>query len=423
MVGNSETRGPSGGRGWLRQGWDALRASFGFLSAVAMLAAVALALGLPAADDSLGTDLPVLTFDSQSSARSLLETIATTTVAVAGLSFSVTVVAFTLASSQLSPRVLRSFRSDRLSQTTLALFLGTFVYSLVLLVRLGISGPEAPPPNLSMTLAVLLALAAFGTFAGFIAHIISMLQPSSVIASIHDDAVRALADRFPGGPGEPEDPADTVDPASLRAAGGETREIEAPSGGYLTVVDTGPIIRAASSSDAIVVQRVEVGVYVLPGQVIAEIRGAGDDEELERAVLDNFILDKQRTLVQDTAFPVRQLADIALKGLSPGINDPTTAENAMDAMGSFLIEFVRSERPSPLRVDSDGEPRLLTTVPELKDLIRLGFDQVRVAAESHQAVAVRMFELLALIGKAASREGIRCSEIDRQQRLLGLAVR
>ncbi len=423
MVGNSGTRGPSGGRGWLSQGWDALRASFGFLSAVAMLAAVALALGLPAADDALGTDLPVLTFDSQSSARSLLETIATTTVAVAGLSFSVTVVAFTLASSQLSPRVLRSFRSDRLSQTTLALFLGTFVYSLVLLVRLGISGPEAPPPNLSMTLAVLLALAAFGTFAGFIAHIISMLQPSSVIASIHDDAVRALAERFPGGPGEPEDRADTFDPADLRAAGGETREIEAGSGGYLTVVDTGPIIRAASLSDAIVVQRVEVGVYVLPGQAIAEIRGAGDDEELERAVLDNFILDKQRTLVQDTAFPVRQLADIALKGLSPGINDPTTAENAMDAMGSFLIEFVRSERPSPLRVDSDGEPRLLTTVPELKDLIRLGFDQVRVAAESHQAVAVRMFELLALIGKAASREGIRCSEIDRQQRLIGPSIR
>jgi uncharacterized membrane protein len=417
MAKSTGTRGPGGGRGRVSQGWDALRASFGFLSGLAMLAAIVLALGLPAADDALGTDLPVLTFDSQSSARSLLETIGTTTVAVAGLSFSVTVVAFTLASSQLSPRVLRSFRSDRLSQVTLALFLGTFVYSLVLLVRLGISGSEAPPPNLSMTLAVVLALAAFGTFAAFIAHIISMLQPSSVIASIHDDAVRALAERFPGGPGEPEDP---VDPADLITPHGGTREIEARSGGYLTVVDTGPIIKTASSCDAVVFQRVEVGTYVLPGQVIAEIGGAGGDE-VDRAVVDNFILDKQRTLVQDTAFTVRQLADIALKGLSPGINDPTTAENAMEAMGSFLIEFALSERPSQVRVDSEGRPRMMTVAPGLEDLIRLGFDQVREAAESHPVVSIRMFELLVLIGKAASRKGIRCPEIERQQRLLGLS--
>ena len=115
--------GRTGGRGSISKAWDALWSSFGFLPGIAMASAVALGLGLPAIDDLVAIDVPILSFQDQSSARSLLETIGTTTVAVAGLSFSVTVVAFTLASSQLSPRVLRSFRSDRLSQATLAILL------------------------------------------------------------------------------------------------------------------------------------------------------------------------------------------------------------------------------------------------------------------------------------------------------------
>jgi len=165
---------------------DALRSSFGFLSGVAMVAGLIAGFTLPLLDAKLNADLPVFEFADRDAVRSLLQTVATTTVSVAGLSFSVTVVAFTLASSQLSPRVLRTFRSDRISQATLAVFLGTFIYCLVLLLRLGSAADGQPIPNLSVTLAMLLAFVAFATFAGFIAHIVRMLQPSMLIQTIHD---------------------------------------------------------------------------------------------------------------------------------------------------------------------------------------------------------------------------------------------
>ena len=420
------TAGVNGGRGRIALALDSVKASFGFPSGVAMLAGVIVGLTLPELDDAVGITVPVLTFDSQSAARGVLETIATTTTAVAGLSFSVTVVAITLASSQLSPRVLRSFRSDRLSQTTLALFLGTFVYSLTLLVRLGVSGQDAEPPNLSMTLAVLLAFAAFGTFAGFIAHILRMLQPTSVISSIHDDAIEAAGQLFPGGRGEPDDERRSSLDAAAAMDAVEPEDVYADSSGYLAVVDTDSLIDAAAGHDALIRQCVAIGDYVVPGQLLAELfvapGDAQEDEEgpgeLAAAVRSSFVLGRQRTLVQDIGFPVRQLADIALKGLSPGINDPTTAENAIDAMGSFLVEFTACDRPSPVRVDEAGEARLVARAPDLDDLLRLGFEQVRIAAADHPTVSRRMLELLDAIDGAAARAGVESSETGRQRRLI-----
>ncbi len=417
----------NGGRGRLALAWDSVKASFGFPSGVAMVTAVFVGLALSSLDEALNVTVPVLTFDSQSAARGLLETIATATTAVAGLSFSVTVVAITLASNQLSPRVLRTFRSDRLSQITLALFLGTFVYCIVVLVRIGVNGVDAKPPNLSMTVAVLLALAAFGTFAGFIAHILRMLQPSSVISSIQSDAASATADLYPSGPGAP----DSDDQAALLAAsaldGATVTEVRAEAAGYLTVVDTASLLKATDEAGGIVRQKVMIGDYVVPGQVVAEVGivvgegQSGDEgpaEEIATAVHGAFVLGRQRTLVQDIAFPVRQLADIALKGLSPGINDQTTAENAIDAMASFLVEFSGCERPSLVRVDDAGEPRLIAIAPDLDDLIRLGFEQVRIAASGDPTISARMLVLLDLIEGAASREGIESTEVSRQRRLI-----
>ncbi len=416
----------NGRRGRLALAWDSIKSSFGFPAGIAMLLGAAVGLSLPSLDKALEISLPVLTFDSQSAARSLLETIATATTAVAGLSFSVTVVAITLASNQLSPRVLRSFRTDRLSQTTLALFLGTFVYCLSVLVRIGVNGEDAGPPNLSVTLAVLLAFAAFGTFAAFIAHILKMLQPSSVIASIHDDALEAAQQLFPGGRGEPEDEGRSALDAAATMDAVHPDAVYAGASGYLAVVDTDSLIEAASGHGALVRQCAAIGDYVLPGRLLAELfvtpgeepEGGDVSGELVAAVRGSFVLGRQRTLVQDIGFPVRQLADIALKGLSPGINDPTTAENAIDAMGSFLVEFTACDRPSPVRVDAAGEARLVAKAPDLDELLRLGFEQVRIAAATHPTVSQRMLDLLDGIDGAATRAGIESSEVVRQRRLI-----
>ena len=146
------------------------------------------------------------------------------------------------------------------------------------------------------------------------------------------------------------------------------------------------------------------------------------DEKLEERLRETFKLDKQRTVVQDVAFPVRQLADIALKGLSPGINDPTTAENAMEALSALLIESIEPEPPPVVRTDDHGEPRLLAEAPELDDLIRLGFDQVRCFAGPYPLVTIRLIELLEQIEDAAGRAGVEAAEPRRQRSLIGSGV-
>ena len=137
--------------------FDALRRSFWFLPAAAMAAGLVTGFGLVELDYALGLDPGVFTFVDLQSARAVLQTIATVTVSVAGLAFSVTVVALQLASQQLSPRVLRTFQGDRLAQGVLAAFVGTFVYSLIVLAKL----TERGVPALSVTIAIVLAVAAF----------------------------------------------------------------------------------------------------------------------------------------------------------------------------------------------------------------------------------------------------------------------
>lgn len=407
--------------------WDEAKASFGLPAGLAMLAGLALGFGLSAIDEFFGINLPTFAFDPDA-ARGLLETIATVTVSVAGLAFSVTIVAFTLTSSQLSPRVLRTFRGDRLSQTVLAMFLGTFIYCLVVLIRLGATGPESDVPELSVTLAVVFAFVSFLLFAAFIAHIARQLQPSSVISSLTEDAASGLDQRYPSGVGtEPEDPRRAEAAAKAVIERGEPVEVRAEGEGYLTLVLGDAAIETATEADALVRQRIPVGDYILPGDLLAEVWGAGEigDEErdeLVETVRTTFELGRQRSLVQDLAFSVRQLSDIALKGFSTGINDPTTAENAMDAMAAILVRFARAETPSAVRLDDDGEPRFVARMLDLDDLVSLGFEQVRVFAASYPVVSKRLLELLARIRAAAEPRGLPIGEVERQASLIAETV-
>jgi uncharacterized membrane protein len=386
--------------GW----WDAIHASFGFLPAVGMLLALGLGFATARATAVLHVELPAFTFASHDSARTVLSTIATVTVSVAGLAFSVTVVAFTLASSQLSPRVLRNFRRDRLSQVTLALLLGTFVYCIVVLVRLGATGADQPIPDLSITVAVAAALVAFLSFAIFISHIVGMLQPSSVIAAIRSDGLRTIRDAYPVKVGdEPASPEVSAAAARSRMLEARPRDIRADTGGFLTLVRGDHLVRAARSADALVRQTPRIGDFVIEGDRLAEVWGG--DETFSRLVREAFEIGDERTLVQDLAFPVRQLTDIALKALSPGINDPTTSENAIDAITSLLVAFAGRAPVAAVRVDEDQQPRFVARAPDLDDLVRLGFEQIRSSTRSDPRVDRHLREALARVHRAGAPTG------------------
>lgn len=400
-----------------KSGWEALRSSFGFLTGVAMAFGLIVGLTLPSIDIAL--DIPVFGFAEPDVGRSLLETVATATVSVAGLSFSVTVVAFTLASSQLSPRVLRTFRSDRLTQATLACFLGTFIYCLAVLTRLGSAEEGGSISNLPITLAVVLAIVSFAMFAAFIAHIVTMLQPSSIIDGIRETGRHALESPYPAGVGEEPDE-DAVRNALARTRDdGAATLVRAEREGYVSSLHATRLLQAATARDATVVQRVQVGDYVTRALPLADVWcGQDERDSLVAAVRSGIVLGRQRTPVQDHAFPLRQLADVTLKGLSPGINDPTTAQNALEAMTSLLIRSTTGEHPSRFRADRHGVVRLVALAPDLDDLVRLGFEQIRPFAASDPSLSRLLLTLLARIDDAAHTAGLPCSEPARQAALI-----
>lgn len=401
--------------------WESARSNFGFLAGVAMFVGLIVGFALPTLDDAVKLDPPVLDFVDRDVARSLLQTVATATVSVTGLSFSVTIVAFTLASSQLSPRVLRTFSGDRLSQATLGVFLGTFVYCLAVLVRLGSAGADQPVPHLSITLAVILAFVAFALFAAFIAHIVRMLQPSSVIEHVGETG-RAFIERpYPTDVGDDPQDAESAEARVLeRCRSGPGVPVHVQADGYVATFLGTHAIKAATANDGLVVQRVRVGDYVWEGMTVAEVwtTRPEDGEALADAVRGTFVVRSQQTPVQDPGFPIRQLADIALKGVSPSVNDPTTAVNAMEAMTSMLLRRIAAETPSRLRADEDGEVRLATVAPDIDDLVRLGFEQVRVFAAAYPVLSRRLIALLKAIDDAATSAGCELAEPSRQAALL-----
>ena len=190
--------------------------------------------------------------------------------------------------------------------------------------------------------------------------------------------------------------------------------------GFLVTVEGGELIAWARRHDALVRQCAQVGEFVLPGQVLAEVWAPGDAWTGKDAghLRSQFTLGSQRTLPQDPSFPVRQLADVALKGLSPGINDPTTAVNAMDAMAAGLVEFARADQPSEVRVDEDGAPRFLAARRDLDELVRLGFTQVARCAASDPTVLARLRHLVGSIAAAAGDQERWSEEPDELARLL-----
>lgn len=252
-----------------------------------------------------------------------------------------------------------------------------------------------------------------------------MLQPASVIASIESDSRLDGGVRFPGEVArEPEDESRAATEVDRAMAASRPVPVLCEEQGFVTLIRGDEAVELACSHDGLVAQRARVGDYVLPGDLLAEVWGPTPEgaAELGEALHPVFQLGRQRTLPQDVGFPVRQLADVALKGLSPSINDPTTAENAMATLTGILIRFAKSERPSAIRVDEDGTPRLLTTAPAPDDLVRLGFDQVREAAAPHPVVVQNLLSLLDRLAKVAGSEGLSTDEIGRQARLLRQSV-
>ena len=395
---------------------DLMQRAFWLLPALMVAGGIVAGLVIPRIDAGVAWEF----VDRPESARAILSTIATGTVSVAGVTFSIIVVALTLASSQLSPRVMRTFRSRKLNQVVLGMFVATFAYSLLVLRTVGGTDDGTYVPDISVVFAVVLAIVAFGLFIAFIGQIVHALEASTIIERIALEARPGVDSPYPAGCAEPPDDPVGARRRVARRTAGPSFEVRARSAGFLSSVDGSTVVEAAAEHDALIAQETPLGDYVVTGDLLARMWCEHPAvEALELCVRAAFGVGRERTPLQDLGFSVRQLADVALRGVSPSTNDPTTAENAMNALGETLTRIARQEPPARIRVDSEGVERFVACTPDLGELVRLGFDQVRVKAGSYPVLCVRLLELLHKID-AATADG--CAECARQARLIRRTV-
>lgn len=341
------------------------------------------------------------------SARSVMGTIAGGMITIAGVSFSIVVIALVLASNQFSPRVLGNFTRDRVNQTVLGVFVGTFVYS-VLVLRSIRSGPEggAYVPVLGVTLGVVAAIVALGFFIYFIDRIAQSIQASQIVRSVATSthaAIDSLFDREAAATG----------PARLGGAlpaAPDGPRVRSDAEGYVVRLDAGGLVEAAAGEGLVLTSVVGPGDFVARGAPLAVVdREPSEPDAFADRVRGAYVLGRQRTIAVDPSFGFRELVDIAVRALSPGINDPHTACNCVDHLASLLRGLADRDWPASELTDDDGEVRVRLPAAGFGDFVELAFDEIRRYGRADLAVTLRLLEALAVVAEATERPGRRAA--------------
>lgn len=374
-----------------------IRSGFWFVPAALTLAAIALALVLVEVDQRTYSPLretwPRMFAAQAEGSRAMLSAIASSMITVAGVVFSITIVALAQASTQYTSRVLRKFMRDRLNQVVLGVFVGVFTYCLVVLRTIS-SGDDGPfNPGLAVFTAMLLALVAIGLLIVFIHHIATSIQAGEIARSVMLETRDAIDRLFPERVGD----AAGADATSQEVL--DWQPVHALDTGYIQTVEPEALINFAVRHDLVVRMDVGVGEFVATGRSLAQVSARGPVDAAMREELNAlYVIGAFRTTDQDPAFGFRQLVDIALKALSPGINDTTTAVTCLDYL-SVLLQHVVERGAEPSRRMHEGRLRVIARNPDFADLAELAFGQVLENAEGNTVVLMRLLRMVAEVAQ------------------------
>jgi uncharacterized membrane protein len=381
---------------------DELRTNLWLVPTVEVLAATALFVGTGAVDKAAyqgSIRLPAWVISgSADAARQILASIAGAVITVVGIVFSITIVTLTLASTQFGPRMLRNFIRDRGTQLTLGTFVATFVYCILVLVSIGPGDHGDYVPHLSITMTFQLILIDLAVLIYFIHHIATQIQLPQVIASIAKDLAQAVDAQSADSPRGATHPPDTVSLEELIDTIAESGAvIRTPTSGYLQFIRHSRLVKIASEADAVLRLPYRPGHFLVQGRELASVwppeavdRVAG---YLERAQVTG----PHRTLTQDVAFGVDQLVEIAIRALSPAVNDTFTAMTCVDWLGDCLCKIARVWAPTQVHRDRAGTIRVISDQVSFERLVQRAFEKIRQASLAMPAVMIRQLEALTTI--------------------------
>lgn len=347
--------------------------------------------------------LAVLLPSSAEGARALLSAVIGAMITAISVTFSVTIVALTVAAQHFGPRVLNNFVRQTGAQVVLGTFMATFAYSVLVLGAVPDTAADVDVPELAVAGAVVLVVISIGALIYHAHHVSTSLQIGEIAADIAADFRDAIT-RLE----EHQEETDAPEPADIPDAPQRASAIPSLEAGYVQRIDYAPIVEAAAARDAVIWMRRETGAFVVAGAPLALVHpAAACDAEVMHAVRHACVVGRDRTLWQDPEFALKQLVEIALRALSPAVNEPFTATTCIDRLTEGLAALASAPTPRVSWPDAAGRPRVFAQPQDFSTLLHAAFDPIRIFAGPNPAVYTRLFESIAELVLMAKREADR----------------
>jgi uncharacterized membrane protein len=398
------------GSHWRR---EVLRTNLWLVPAVEVVAAIGLFVATTAVDRAAYHGVFTLPSwvisGTADAARQILTAIAAAVITVVGVVFSIILVTLTLASTQFGPRMLRNFVRDRGTQLTLGTFVATFVYAVLVLVSIGPGAQGDFVPHVGVTVTLALMVADLAVLIYFIHHVATAIQLPQVIASIARDLAEAIetqggddgaAGTAVGGTG----PSSTELLSRMEAAGGV---VTAADSGYLQFIRLGSLVRFAEEAGLVICLNHRPGHFIVQGQPIGTVWPPEAAARVNEALGRAHITGPYRTLTQDVSFGIDQLVEIAIRALSPAVNDTFTAMTCVDWLGDNLCKIVKRWHPTRVHRDRHGFIRVIAAQPTYERLVQRSFEKIREASTGMPAIMIRELDAIAKIMTETSSPGQR----------------
>lgn len=408
----------------LRAIWEHVRATYWAVPSAMALVAVLLALVMIDVDQALTAkfldQLSWVYTGGPEGARAVLSTIAASMINVTGVTFSITIVALTLASQQFGPRLLRNFLRDLGNQITLGTFISTFLYCLLVLRTVRGTDDEQFVPHLAVTVGVVLSMLSIGVLIFFIHHIATSIQASQIIANVANDLEGAVERLFPEQIGSGTGPEEKVQASEAAAAGFDgARQVAAARAGYVQAVDSDRLLTLACEANVVVRIEARPGGFVRTGSPLASVVWTGGPVDgFDDALRSTFIIGRDRTGTQDVGFFVEQLVELGVRALSPGVNDPGTARACISWLGHALCRLAGRRLPSAFRHDDTGALRVVARPVTVAAMLDAAFTELSRYGRSSISVRCALLEAMRDLVPCLSRDDDRTA-LARQAAIIG----
>ena len=399
----------------LLKNYDAIKTSFWFTPCLILFFTIISCMILLFIDLYAGLDavhwLAFLYHADANITRSLLTTIASSVMTVVSITFSITIVALTTASSQFGPRLIRNFMEDKSTQMVLGVFISLFIYCLIL-VRMTDDFAEGHfLPGLTFAGAIAMTLCGILLLIYFIHHVSQNLQSDNIIDNVYSELQYSINQIFKQQKEEedatssennaitkPDIERKLVSPVNKR----EAIPLKSSACGYIQTINYAHLTKVMKKLDGYLEVSVNPGDFVVNRMITMNCHIKHLSKEDEKSLHNGFTLGPKRTPIEDPEFAAHQLIEIALRALSPGINDPYSAIACVDKLTAMICNLTQENFPKGTTYDEDDIERVSYKTTSFQNLANIAYDQIRQYSQNCLAVQLRLLEGLIRVAEQAS---------------------